>query len=179
MLESFPEAHTLFLKAGAKKRLLPLIGYNNDDIANPEVKKAAATVYTYLVKLEEDQDKEDVHDEEYHQEEPEGNQDLKKDADTIEFRKGKNLNPVKESGKTGPTETKSEHPHKPLRKILLESFTPYSIASVLLIIGLGTWKAYAVQHSAPIVGNVLDWVIGIVINIMYVDHSLLLVDLVI
>lgn len=37
--------------------------------------------------------------------------------------------------------------------------------------GFGVWKAYAVQNSKPIVGNMLDWVIALVITNLYVHTT--------
>ena len=66
-------------------------------------------------------------------------------------------------------ESEASNPQrKTLPTIVRESFTPYNIIFVSLIIGLGSWKAYANAHSHSIVGNVLDWVIGIVLTVMFV-----------
>ena len=57
---------------------------------------------------------------------------------------------------------------KTIWETIRERCTIYNIFSKSVYFGLAIGKAYAVQHSVPIVGNTIDWVLAIVLVAMYV-----------
>lgn len=58
-------------------------------------------------------------------------------------------------------------PPKKLPQVYLALITPYTLITLPILFGFLTWKAYATKHSLP-VANTLDWIIGIVLLVMYV-----------
>ena len=64
--------------------------------------------------------------------------------------------------------TPNSHHLTRLLRATMDGFKPFNILFVSLIVGLGSWKASAVANNEAIVGNTLDWIIGIVITLLYV-----------
>ena len=180
LLIDFPKAIKIFKGSPWESAVGPINGYHSSPNVSEEeieIQKFVNTIYQILYSaLEEDcnesgngVDAEASSQSGY--DEKNRNQDEEKNeskAEKVEEERGPK-NRLNDNDLETEFDVSGPH-YKPLSAIFRESFTPYNIIFVSLLIGLGSWKAYAVEHSTPIVGNVLDWVIGLVISVMLAHY---------
>ena len=59
----------------------------------------------------------------------------------------------------------------PFFRRILRHTTPYTLLFISLMVGFGVLKTLAIATNRVIVGNALDWVIGVAIAISYVSNK--------